>query len=95
MRRRAEAEVGVCGGDSDAGGATEAKVEQDQRERSLSSSSAGQSPSIPADKSPSSGNNAVTGVRAFVGVDSAGEGGCVTMSSIGSYSAENGLDAAL
>src|SRR6266851_2438183 len=93
MRRRAEAEVGVWGGD--AGGATVAKVEQDQRERSLSSLSAGQSPSIPADKSPSSGNNAVTGVRAFVGVDSAGEGGCVTMSSIGPYSAENGLDAAL
>lgn len=60
IRRRAEVEVGVV--DGDPGAARVARVEQDQRERSLSSPSAGQSNSTSADSSPSSGKDAITGV---------------------------------
>ena len=75
MRRRAEVEIGVCGGD--AAGAREARVEQDQRERSLSSShSAVQSSSTSTDWSSSLGSDTVAGASVTVGVDSAGELGC-------------------
>jgi hypothetical protein len=75
MRRRAEAEVGVRGGD--AGGARVARVEQDQRERSLSSShSAAQSSFTSTDSSTSLGCDTVAGAQVTVGVDSAGELGC-------------------
>ena len=59
MRRRAEAEVGVVGGDPDP--ARVPRVEQDQRERSLSSPSAAQFDSTSVNSSPSSGNDAVPG----------------------------------
>lgn len=72
MRRRAEAEVGVRGGDA----ARVARVEQDQRERSLSSSHSAQSSSTSADSSTSLGSDAVAGAQVTVGVDSAGELSC-------------------
>jgi hypothetical protein len=79
MRRRAEVVVGVLGGDPDDAAARVARVEQDQRERSLSSPSvAPQSDSM----SPSSRNDAVPdGGKACVGVDEGedegeGEAGC-------------------
>jgi len=75
MRRRAEAVVGEVGGDPDA--AREPRVEQDQRERSLSSPSAAQSNSTSVNSSASSSrDDAVPGAQAYVGVDDEGEAGC-------------------
>jgi len=69
-------EVGVVGGDPD--GARVARVEQDQRERSVSPPPAAQptSTSTSADSSPSSRDDAVPGAQVYVGVDDEGEVGC-------------------
>jgi hypothetical protein len=76
MRRRAEVEVGVRGGDAD--GARVARVEQDQRERSLLSSHSAQPSSTSADSSTSLGlgSGGVTGAQVTVGVDTMGESSC-------------------
>ena len=67
-------EVGVVGGDPD--GARVARVEQDQRERSVSSPPAAQSTSTSTDSTPSSREEAVPGAQVYVGVDDEGEAGC-------------------
>lgn len=64
----------MVGGDPDA--ARVARVEQDQRERGLSSLSATQSNSTSADSSPSSRDDAVPGAQVYVGVEDEGEVGC-------------------